>query len=119
MPVESQRRSMGTLLAKVGSSFLVQVNARSFLVDLLRVHQYTRDLRHEHRTYYKGSNALRHWCYALHAFLAVIHVVLVVMLFRHPEHRVTVPADSTILTVGLTAFLQAIYTVRLFVCDAT
>jgi hypothetical protein len=40
------------------------------------------------------------------------------MLFRHPEHRVTVPADSTILTVGLTAFLQAFYTVRFFDCDA-
>ncbi|KAF8842346.1 hypothetical protein BDN67DRAFT_383903 [Paxillus ammoniavirescens] len=78
---------------------------------LLRVHPDTQDLQHEHHTSYKGSNALRRWCYVLHGFLAVIHVVLVAMLFGHPEHRVTVPADSTILTVGLTAFLQAFYTI--------
>ncbi|KAF8837093.1 hypothetical protein BDN67DRAFT_1005137 [Paxillus ammoniavirescens] len=80
---------------------------------LLRVQRDThrQDLRLECRTSYKGSNALRHWCYALHAFLAVIHVVLVAMLFCHPEHRVIVSANSTVLTVGLTAFLQAFYTI--------
>ncbi|KIJ08401.1 hypothetical protein PAXINDRAFT_18463 [Paxillus involutus ATCC 200175] len=40
-----------------------------------------------------------------------MHAVLVVMLFGHPEHRVTVPADSTVLTVGLSASLQTFYTI--------
>ncbi|KAF8554068.1 hypothetical protein OG21DRAFT_1138308 [Imleria badia] len=33
------------------------------------------------------------------------------MLFTHPEHRFSVPANSTALTVGLSAFLQAFYTI--------
>ncbi|KAF8836820.1 hypothetical protein BDN67DRAFT_262108 [Paxillus ammoniavirescens] len=78
---------------------------------LLAVHRDVQDLRHEHRSSYKGSYTLRNWCYVLHGILVIIHVVLVAMLFRHPEHRVTVPANSTILTVGLSAFLQAFYTI--------
>ncbi|KAF9218274.1 hypothetical protein BS17DRAFT_836668 [Gyrodon lividus] len=75
------------------------------------LHKDSDDQRHANHTLSKGSGALRYWCYALHAFLAVIHVILVAMLFGHPEHRVTVPTDSSILTVGLSAFLQAFYTI--------
>ncbi|KAF9219704.1 hypothetical protein BS17DRAFT_769774 [Gyrodon lividus] len=77
------------------------------------LHTDSRDRPHEdeNHTSSKGSSVLQYWCYALHAFLAVIHVILVAMLFGHPEHRVTVPTDSSILTVGLSAFLQAFYTV--------
>ncbi|KAF8845936.1 hypothetical protein BDN67DRAFT_3851 [Paxillus ammoniavirescens] len=78
--MESQRRGMGTLPA------------------LLQVHEDIRDLRHEHRTFHKGRNTLWHWCYSLRVFLVIIHVVLVAMLFGDPEYRVTVPADSTIIT---------------------
>ncbi|KAH0828806.1 hypothetical protein J3R83DRAFT_3254 [Lanmaoa asiatica] len=55
-------------------------------------------------------NGLRRWCYSLHALLCILHLVLLVMLWSHPEHAFTIPFDNSILTVGLSAFLQAFYT---------
>ena len=41
--------------------------------------------------------------------------MLVSMLFTHPEHRFSVPTNTTTLTIGLSAFLQAFYMVHLCV----
>ncbi|KAG6377267.1 hypothetical protein JVT61DRAFT_1331 [Boletus reticuloceps] len=52
----------------------------------------------------------RHWCYGLHIVLVALHVVLLVLLVHHPEHSVVIPFETNILTTGLSALLQAIYT---------
>ena len=57
--------------------------------------------------------ALHYWCYVLHGFLLILQIVLLVMLWSHPERSVTVAFDNSVLTIGLSAFLQAFYTV----CD--
>lgn len=67
---------------------------------------------HDHRPLHRPNHTLRYWCYGLHAFLILIHIALFGLLFTHPEHRFSVPANSTVFTVGLSAFLQAFYTVR-------
>lgn len=54
-----------------------------------------------------------YWCYVLHGFLAILQIVLLVMLWSHPERRITVAFEDSVLTIGLSAFLQAFYTV----CD--
>ena len=56
--------------------------------------------------------ALHYWCYALHGFLLITQVALLAMLYSHPEHSVTLTFDNSALTIGLSAFLQAFYTVR-------
>ncbi|KIJ64354.1 hypothetical protein HYDPIDRAFT_28797 [Hydnomerulius pinastri MD-312] len=58
----------------------------------------------------KGSKAMLRWCYSLHVLLVIIHVVLLAMLPAHPEHRVIIPFDSDVLITGLSALLQAFYT---------
>ena len=57
--------------------------------------------------------ALHYWCYILHGFLLIIQIVLLAMLWSHPERNITIGFDNSILTIGLSAFLQAFYTV----CD--
>lgn len=57
--------------------------------------------------------ALHYWCYVLHGFLSILQIVLLVMLWSHPERSVTLAFDNSVLTIGLSAFLQAFYTV----CD--
>lgn len=53
----------------------------------------------------------RRWCYSLHAFLCILHLVLLAMLWLHPEHAFTIPFENSVLTTGLSAFLQAFYSV--------
>ncbi|KAG8215448.1 hypothetical protein J3R82DRAFT_9062 [Butyriboletus roseoflavus] len=51
-----------------------------------------------------------HWlCYGLHAILLAFHVVLVLLLMKHPEHNVTMASDNPWVTTALTIFLQAFY----------
>ncbi|KAF8449298.1 hypothetical protein L210DRAFT_2656525 [Boletus edulis BED1] len=52
----------------------------------------------------------RRWCYGLHIVLVALHVVLLVLLVHHPEHSVVIPFETNILTTGLSALLQAVYT---------
>ncbi|KAF8440848.1 hypothetical protein L210DRAFT_2117352 [Boletus edulis BED1] len=52
----------------------------------------------------------RRWCYGLHIVLVALHIVLLVLLVHHPEHSVVIPFETNILTTGLSALLQAIYT---------
>lgn len=59
-----------------------------------------------------GAIALHYWCYILHGLLLVLQIILFAMLWSHPEHKVTVAFDNSALTIGLSAFLQAFYTVR-------
>ena len=54
---------------------------------------------------------LHYWCYVLHGFLLITQIVLLAMLCSHPEHNVTIAFDNSVLTIGLSAFLQAFYTV--------
>ena len=56
----------------------------------------------------------RGWCYALHIILVTLHTVLLVLLIYHPEHSVVIASDSSVMTVGLSALLQAVYTVCQF-----
>ena len=49
-------------------------------------------------------------CYILHGLLLIIQIVLLAMLWSHPERNVTIAFDNNVLTIGLSAFLQAFYT---------
>ena len=73
-------------------------------------------LRHESHDSYltRGGRTtiLYYWCYGLHSFLVGIHIVLVGMLFTHPEHQFSVSVDNITATIALKAFLQAFYLVR-------
>ena len=93
--------------------------SKCFLVTataLLSMHFSTGLLRHESHdgSLTKGgrTTTLHYWCCGLHSFLVVIHIVLVWMLFTHPEHRFSVSIDNTTATIALKAFLQAFYLVR-------
>ena len=55
--------------------------------------------------------ALHYWCYVFHGFLLIIQIVLLAMLSSHPERNVTIAFDNSVLTIGLSAFLQGFYTV--------
>ena len=60
-----------------------------------------------------------HWlCYGLHALLFALHMILIVLLVKHPEHQVTMASDNSWVTTALTVSLQAFYvvdpSVRLF-----
>ena len=57
--------------------------------------------------------ALRYWRHVLHGILSILQIVLLAMLWSHPERHVTVAFDNSILTIGPSTFLQAFYTV----CD--
>ncbi|KAF8136907.1 hypothetical protein EV363DRAFT_1155909 [Boletus edulis] len=59
---------------------------------------------------HSGVGGLCRWCYSLHAILCILHLVLLAMLWHHPEHRFTLPFDNSILSSGLSTFLQAFYT---------
>ncbi|KAF8449309.1 hypothetical protein L210DRAFT_3640903 [Boletus edulis BED1] len=52
----------------------------------------------------------RRRCYALHIVLVALHIVILVLLVHHPEHSVVIPIETNILTTGLSALLQAVYT---------
>ena len=56
-------------------------------------------------------HGLHRWCYILHILLCTLHLVLLVVSRYHLEHAVTIPFDNTVLTTGLSVFLQAFYTV--------
>ncbi|KAF8449302.1 hypothetical protein L210DRAFT_3524472 [Boletus edulis BED1] len=56
------------------------------------------------------TSCSRRWCYGLHIVLVALHVVLLVLLVHHPEHSVVIPFETNILTTGLSALLQAVYT---------
>lgn len=64
----------------------------------------------------KKQQARNHWhllCYALHAFLVAIHVILLgIAVSNHVEHRIIILFDSETFTLGLSVGLQAFYTVR-------
>ena len=53
------------------------------------------------------------WCYVLHGMLFALHVVLLLLLIYHPEHKVVMPVYSTWLTTILSVGLQAFYVVSL------
>ena len=55
--------------------------------------------------------ALHYWCYALHAILFLLQIALLAMLWSHPEHNVSMTLDNSVVTIGLSALLQAFYTV--------
>ncbi|KAG8215502.1 hypothetical protein J3R82DRAFT_9147 [Butyriboletus roseoflavus] len=57
----------------------------------------------------RGERTLRYLCYGLHVFLVAIHVVLVGMLFTHPEHSFSVSINNTGATIALRIFLHAFY----------
>ncbi|KAF8121104.1 hypothetical protein EV363DRAFT_1187281 [Boletus edulis] len=57
----------------------------------------------------RGYQSFRCWCYALHAFFVVLHLVLVALLFKHPERRFIVSINNTTATIVLKAHLQAFY----------
>ncbi|KAF8557205.1 hypothetical protein OG21DRAFT_379494 [Imleria badia] len=59
----------------------------------------------------RSNCTLRYWCYGLHIFLVAIHVVLVGMLFTHPEHCFSVSINNTTATIALKVFLQMFYTI--------
>ena len=59
----------------------------------------------------RGVHGLHRWCYSFHVLLCILHLVLLAMLWHHPEHAFTIPFDNSILTTGLSAFLQAFYSV--------
>ena len=61
----------------------------------------------------RGNRTFRNWCYGLHVFLIAVHIVLVGMLFTHPEHSFLVSVNNIGATIALRVFLQAFYTVRL------
>ncbi|KAF8552335.1 hypothetical protein OG21DRAFT_151999 [Imleria badia] len=61
-------------------------------------------------TNHPGVNGLRRWCYLFHAFLCLLHLALLAMLWHHPEHAFTIPSDNSAFTTGLSASLQAFYT---------
>jgi hypothetical protein len=44
--------------------------------------------------------------------LVALHVVLLALLVRHPEHSVVLPFESSTMTTSLSALLQVMYTVR-------
>ncbi|KIJ20555.1 hypothetical protein PAXINDRAFT_95643 [Paxillus involutus ATCC 200175] len=51
------------------------------------------------------------WCsYVLHGILVALHVVLLVLLIRHPEHRFVIPLDTGVMVTGLSILLQTFYT---------
>ena len=60
-----------------------------------------------------GNRTLRYWCYGLHALLPVVHVVLIGMLFTHPEHSFSVSINNTGATIALRVFLHVFYLVCL------
>lgn len=53
----------------------------------------------------------RNWCYAIHVMLFGLHVTLLALLVHHPEESIVFLHVSDKMTVGLSALLQAIYTV--------
>ncbi|KAH0835538.1 hypothetical protein J3R83DRAFT_9238 [Lanmaoa asiatica] len=57
----------------------------------------------------RGDRTLRYCCYGLHAFLVAIHIVLVGMLFTHPEHSFSVSINNTNATIALRVFLHGFY----------
>ncbi|KIJ14602.1 hypothetical protein PAXINDRAFT_12700 [Paxillus involutus ATCC 200175] len=61
-----------------------------------------------------GSFTLWWWTYILHGILVALHVVLLVLLMRHPEHRVVIPLDTAVITTGLSILLQTFYTASPF-----
>ncbi|KAG8215508.1 hypothetical protein J3R82DRAFT_9153 [Butyriboletus roseoflavus] len=51
-----------------------------------------------------------HWlCYGLHAILFAFHMILALLLIKHPEHNVTMASDNPWVTTALTVSLQAFY----------
>ncbi|KAF8434493.1 hypothetical protein L210DRAFT_3506559 [Boletus edulis BED1] len=61
---------------------------------------------------HSGVGGLCHWYYSLHAILCILHLVLLAMLWHHPEHRFMLPFNNSILSSGLSTFLQAFYTTQ-------
>ncbi|KIK92696.1 hypothetical protein PAXRUDRAFT_13082 [Paxillus rubicundulus Ve08.2h10] len=57
-----------------------------------------------------GSFTLWWWSYILHGILVALHVVLLVLLMHHPEHRVVISLDTAVMTTGLSILLQTFYT---------
>ncbi|KIJ06362.1 hypothetical protein PAXINDRAFT_20446 [Paxillus involutus ATCC 200175] len=57
-----------------------------------------------------GSFSLWWWSYILHGILVALHVVLLVLLIRHPEHRIVIPLDTAVMATGLSILLQTFYT---------
>ena len=54
-----------------------------------------------------------HWvCYGLHGILLALHVILVLLLIKHPEHDVMMASDNPWVTTALTVSLQAFYVVK-------
>ena len=56
-----------------------------------------------------GSQRL--WCYLLHGVFVLLHVVLLLVLMRHPEHCVVIQSVSEVSTTALAASLQFFYVV--------
>ncbi|KAG8217910.1 hypothetical protein J3R82DRAFT_6076 [Butyriboletus roseoflavus] len=56
-----------------------------------------------------GDRTLRYLCYGLHAFLVAVHIVLVGMLFTHPEHSFSTSINDTGASIALRVFLHAFY----------
>lgn len=50
-------------------------------------------------------------CYLLHGILIGIHIALIAVFFKHTEHHIIIPLDSTGISTALKALLQLFYTV--------
>ncbi|KAF8439689.1 hypothetical protein L210DRAFT_3760707 [Boletus edulis BED1] len=60
--------------------------------------------------YTKGKLFFHYICYAFHAILLALHVVLILLLMHYPEHHVTMASDNPWVTTALSVSLQAFYT---------
>ena len=82
-----------------------------FMEPLTTVHEDINAQRVTSSADHPRVDGLRRWCYSLHALLCILHIILLAMLWHHPEQAFTLPFDNSILTTGLSAFLQAFYSV--------
>ena len=87
------------------------LETHEFMESSTTLHEDINAQRVKSTTDHPRVDGMRHWCYSLHILLCIIHLVLLAMLWRHPEHALTIPFDNSILTTGLSAFLQAFYSV--------
>lgn len=60
---------------------------------------------------FSGQFSIHWWCYFLHGIFLIFHGVLIILLFYHPEHHITMLSDSTWATISLSICLQAFYVV--------
>ena len=66
------------------------------------------------------QSSIHIWCHVLHGFLVALHMILILLLIHHPEHKVTMSVYNTWVTTMLAICLQAFYVVSLLLyCSFT